>query len=84
MTHETPLTVPQRCALALLRGYKYMFSPMFAGSCRFLPTCSEYAAEAVRRHGVVRGVWMAAGRLSRCHPFAASGVDPVPGHRPRV
>lgn len=84
MADEQPLTVPQRVALSSLRVYKYMFSPMFAGSCRFLPSCSEYAAEAVRRHGVVRGTVMAAARLSRCHPFAASGVDPVPGHRPRI
>lgn len=77
------LTLAQRLALAVLRLYKLAFSPLFAGSCRFLPSCSEYAAEAIRQHGVLRGAVLAAGRLARCHPFAASGVDPVPGHRPR-
>jgi len=81
--HE-PLTVPQRVALAGLRLYQLAFSPLFAGSCRFLPSCSQYAAEAIRRHGVCRGTLLAAARLGRCHPFAESGVDPVPGHRPRV
>jgi putative membrane protein insertion efficiency factor len=65
-------------ALALLRGYKLLLSPFFAGSCRFLPSCSDYAREAVVRHGVLRGSWLAARRLSRCHPLGASGFDPVP------
>lgn len=84
MAGDIHLTVRQRMALALLRLYKLAFSPMFAGSCRFLPSCSEYAAEAVRRHGVLRGTLLAAGRLSRCHPFAAAGVDPVPVQRRRT
>ena len=78
------LTAGQRLALALLRVYKLAFSPLFAGSCRFLPTCSEYASEAIRRHGVARGTLMAAARLARCHPLAASGADPVPSPRPRA
>jgi uncharacterized protein len=65
--------------MALLRGYKTLISPHFAGSCRFLPSCADYAAEAVTRHGVVRGSWLAAKRLARCHPLAAAGYDPVPG-----
>lgn len=80
---EGGLTVAQRGALALLRFYKVLFSPLFAGSCRFLPSCSDYAAEAVRRHGVFRGTILAAGRLARCHPFATAGVDPVPNQRLR-
>lgn len=84
VAEHTPLTPAQRVALALLRLYKLAFSPLFAGSCRFLPTCSEYAAEAIRRHGVCRGTLLAAARLARCHPFAEAGADPVPGHRPRV
>jgi len=68
-----------RLVLALLRGYKTFISPHFAGSCRFLPSCADYAAEAVTRHGVVRGSWLAAKRLARCHPLAAAGCDPVPG-----
>jgi uncharacterized protein len=73
------LSVPQRGALGLIRAYKLLFSPFFAGSCRFLPSCSEYAAEAVARHGVIRGSALALRRLSRCHPLGSSGYDPVPG-----
>ena len=79
-----PLTAAQRAALTLLRIYKVAFSPLYAGSCRFLPSCSEYAAEAIRRHGVRRGTILAAARLARCHPFAKPGVDPVPGHGPHA
>jgi putative membrane protein insertion efficiency factor len=78
------LPVPRRIALGLIRGYKIIFSPYFAGSCRFLPSCSEYAAEAVTRFGVLRGSLLAARRLARCHPLGAHGVDPVPDNRPRV
>jgi putative membrane protein insertion efficiency factor len=67
-----------RVALRLLRAYKVLISPYFAGSCRFLPSCSEYAAIAIERHGVLRGSWLAARRLMRCHPLCASGHDPVP------
>lgn len=65
-------------ALALLRAYKLLLSPLFAGACRHLPTCSDYAAEAVVRHGVARGSWLALTRLARCRPFGTSGHDPVP------
>jgi putative membrane protein insertion efficiency factor len=75
------LSLAQRAALGLIRAYKLTFSVQFAGSCRFLPSCSEYAAEAVRRFGVARGSLMALRRLSRCHPLGASGHDPVP---PRI
>lgn len=78
LTLTTPLTRLQRVALALLRAYKVALSPLFAGSCRFLPSCSDYAAEAIAMHGVVRGCVLATRRLARCHPFAAAGVDPVP------
>jgi putative membrane protein insertion efficiency factor len=64
-------------ALGLIRGYKLMVSPFLPPACRFLPTCSEYAAEAVQRHGVVRGSAKAAWRLLRCHPFCEGGYDPV-------
>ncbi len=60
----------------VIRGYK--ISPLFAGSCRFTPSCSSYAAEAIGRYGAIRGVRLAAGRLLRCHPFCRSGYDPVP------
>jgi uncharacterized protein len=62
----------------LLRGYKRWISPMLPHACRFVPTCSEYALEAVERHGAVRGSWLAVTRLLRCHPFARAGHDPVP------
>jgi putative membrane protein insertion efficiency factor len=64
-------------ALALLRLYKRWISPAFPPSCRYVPTCSEYALEAVDRYGVWRGGTMSAGRLLRCHPFAKGGLDPV-------
>ncbi|MFZ0792863.1 MAG: membrane protein insertion efficiency factor YidD [Candidatus Korobacteraceae bacterium] len=62
----------------VLRMYRRFASPMLPHSCRFVPTCSEYAMEAVERYGVVRGLMLAAGRLSRCHPFARAGLDLVP------
>jgi len=67
-----------RLALLALRGYKLFISPYFRGSCRFLPSCADYAAEAVRRFGLIRGSWLAARRLARCHPLCAAGHDPVP------
>lgn len=75
---RTALSRPQRAALALIRLYQILISPLFAGSCRFLPSCSDYAAEAVARFGVLRGSWLAARRLGRCHPLCAHGLDPVP------
>ena len=61
-----------------LRIYNRCISPALPHSCRFVPTCSEYAMEAVQRHGVMRGSILAVGRLLRCHPFARAGYDPVP------
>lgn len=71
-------SLPVRFVLLALRAYKILLSPLFAGSCRFTPSCSEYMAEAVRRHGVARGGWLGVLRLARCHPFGAHGFDPVP------
>jgi putative membrane protein insertion efficiency factor len=64
-------------ALHLLRAYKWAISPMFPPACRYVPTCSEYAMEAVERYGAPRGGWMAFLRILRCHPFSRSGYDPV-------
>ena len=63
--------------LRLLRTYKWAISPLFPPACRYVPTCSEYAEEAVERYGTVRGSLMALARLLRCHPFARGGYDPV-------
>lgn len=63
--------------LLLLRGYKAAISPLLPPSCRFVPTCSQYAHEAVERHGLLRGGWMGVRRLARCHPFHPGGYDPV-------
>ena len=65
-------------ALVLLRAYKLIVSPFFAGSCRFQPSCSDYTAEAIRMHGLVAGSWLGVKRLSRCRPLGGHGVDPVP------
>ena len=67
----------QRVTLWLLRGYKWLISPLFPPACRYLPTCSEYAMEAVERFGVLRGGFMVLARLLRCHPFRKGGYDPV-------
>jgi putative membrane protein insertion efficiency factor len=64
-------------AVALLRAYKVVISPILPPSCRFMPTCSEYASEAIARHGVFRGLILGGKRLLRCHPFSAGGYDPV-------
>lgn len=74
-----PATAPgRRLVLLLIRAYQLSVSAVVGRQCRYLPTCSDYAAEAVRRHGVWPGGWMAVARLCRCHPFGASGYDPVP------
>ena len=64
--------------IALLRFYRYAISPMLGRNCRFHPTCSEYAIEAIQRHGALRGGWLAARRIGRCHPLHPGGHDPVP------
>jgi putative membrane protein insertion efficiency factor len=63
--------------LGLLHAYKWALSPMFPPSCRYVPTCSEYAMEAVERYGALHGSWMALLRILRCHPFVKGGYDPV-------
>ena len=64
--------------IGLLRAYKLLISPLLGQRCRFYPSCSTYAMEAVRRHGPLRGSWLAARRVGRCHPLHPGGHDPVP------
>lgn len=64
--------------LGLIRFYRYFISPLLGHHCRFYPSCSEYAAEALQRHGAVHGVALAARRVARCHPWHPGGCDPVP------
>ena len=65
-----------------IRLYRALISPLLPGVCRFHPSCSRYALEALESHGPWRGGWLAARRLSRCHPFHPGGLDPVPARRP--
>jgi putative membrane protein insertion efficiency factor len=67
-----------RVVVVLVRFYQAAISPALPLSCRYLPTCSEYCIEAVQRYGTLHGVWLAARRIARCHPFHAGGYDPVP------
>jgi putative membrane protein insertion efficiency factor len=78
-TEAVPAPGPvARVLLALLAGYRRFVSPLLGPRCRFAPSCSAYALEAVRVHGAARGSWLAARRLARCHPFHPGGHDPVP------
>ena len=72
------LDAPARALAGVFGAYKRFLSPLLPPACRFTPTCSEYAREAVSRHGVRRGLALAVRRLARCHPFHAGGSDPVP------
>lgn len=62
---------------ALIKAYKYLVSPILPSSCRFYPSCSEYALDALRKYGLVKGLWLTIKRISRCHPLSAGGYDPV-------
>ena len=64
--------------VALLRGYQYVFRPLLGSNCRFYPSCSDYAMEAITKHGAIKGSWLAAKRVARCHPYHPGGYDPVP------
>lgn len=82
--------MPERRPAAMLRGalvallsapvqfYRYAISPMLPPRCRFMPSCSEYALESLRRHGPLAGTWLSVARVCRCHPFNPGGIDPVP------
>ena len=68
----------RRLIVAILRGYQYLLSPWWGRQCRFTPSCSNYAIEAVERHGALAGSWLAMKRVLRCHPWNPGGFDPVP------
>jgi len=70
--------LPKRIAISLIRGYRYFLSPFFGQHCRFHPTCSVYAIEAIEQHGAAKGLWLGLRRIGRCHPLSEGGLDPVP------
>lgn len=81
-THKSPLGglgfILSLPFIALIKIYQWVVSPILGPKCRFTPTCSQYAAEALKKHGVLKGLWLAVKRVSRCHPWGGSGYDPVP------
>jgi putative membrane protein insertion efficiency factor len=78
MTHQFLTALPAWAVILMIRLYQLIVSPWLGPSCRFEPSCSHYATEAIERHGVVRGAALAGRRLARCHPLGTSGFDPVP------
>ena len=70
--------IPQRLLIGLIRFYQRAISPYFPACCRYTPTCSQYALEAVRKYGALKGGYLALRRILRCHPFHPGGYDPVP------
>jgi hypothetical protein len=72
------VSIIARLAVLMVRGYQVTLSPLLPSACRYQPSCSSYMIEAVERHGALRGVWLGARRILRCHPFARGGYDPVP------
>lgn len=72
------MTIPARAALAVIHGYQLLLGPFLGGACRFEPSCSAYAIQAIATHGTWRGLILTLRRFGRCHPFSAAGFDPVP------
>jgi putative membrane protein insertion efficiency factor len=83
-TRDDRPSAAARVLVAMITGYRRFVSPLLMPRCRFWPSCSAYAVEAIGTHGALRGGWLAARRLSRCHPFHAGGIDPVPAARGTV
>ena len=87
-TAATLISLPgrliQRGLIALIRGYRYFLSPWLGQSCRFYPTCSVYAIDALQRHGAAAGTYLMAARILRCHPYCQGGHDPVPDNAPAL
>jgi uncharacterized protein len=76
--------LPRRLLMALVRGYRFLLKPWLGSACRFEPTCSAYALQALDRHGAWAGSALSVARLARCHPWCNGGHDPVPEHAPRL
>jgi putative membrane protein insertion efficiency factor len=76
------MTIAARVAQVCIRGYQLLLGPFMGGACRFEPSCSRYAMDAIATHGAIRGTWLTVRRLARCHPFGAPGFDPVPPASP--
>jgi putative membrane protein insertion efficiency factor len=72
------MNIAQHFLIGLIRGYQYFLSPLVGNQCRFTPTCSQYAREAIEIHGAMKGTWYAVRRVLRCHPWHPGGHDPVP------
>jgi len=72
------MSMVRQLFVLLIKGYSYLISPFLGNNCRYYPTCSAYAQEAVEKHGVLRGLWLGVKRIGRCHPWHEGGVDPVP------
>jgi len=73
------IRLSSRVALFMIRGYQKLISPLLGNNCRYYPTCSHYAYEAIETHGALKGAWLGVRRIGRCHPFHEGGFDPVPG-----
>lgn len=74
-----PRPTMRRLAISLIRGYRYLLSPLLGDCCRFHPSCSQYGEEAIAKHGFAKGSWLTVKRLSKCHPLHPGGIDWVPG-----
>ena len=72
------ILLPRNICVVILRAYRAVISPLYGDVCRYYPSCSHYALQAIQQHGVIRGVFMGSWRIARCHPWAAGGVDDVP------
>lgn len=70
--------LPRNACVLVLRGYRAAISPLYGDVCRYYPSCSHYAMQAIQHYGVVRGTWMGTRRIARCHPWAEGGIDDVP------
>ena len=77
-------SLPQRVLMGLVRGYRLLLSPWLQPSCRYEPTCSSYALQALQQHGAAAGTYLTLHRVVRCNPFCEGGHDPVPEHAPRL